>query len=375
MRTLIKNGNLVLDGRRMIYGGSILIENQKIIGIYKETPNVAADEIIDAHGEYVLPGFLDMHTHGSIGYDFNLCTKEDIHKVAKDLLKEGITGFLTSLVAESHKRTKEILHEFEGCDCPQMIGIHMEGPYLNRNKKAVMKEEFLRDPDMVELQEYLQISSKLCSMTIAPELPQALDMITFLHNHGIIANVGHSDGTCEQVLTAQQYGASGVTHLYNAMTQHEHRKPGVVTGAILSNLYCELIADGFHVHPDIVRATYQAIGKERIVLITDANPCKGLGDGAYEFSGKHVIMDHGHATVKETGRIAGSTLTMIDAGKHMMEYCGCSISDIVQMAAVNPAEQYHLHRGKIEIGYHADILIVNNTLDLLHVFSNDSLVY
>lgn len=371
MKTLIKHGILILDGNRMIEDGSILLEQGKIIAIYKGVPNIFYDEVIDAEGNYVLPGFIDTHTHGSIGYDFNLCTNKDIHKIAENLLQEGVTSFLASLVAESHEQTLAILNEYETCDCPNLIGIHMEGPYLNKHKKAVMKEETLRDPDFQEVSDYLSASSKIKAMTIAPELPNALDMITYLHNHGIVVNIGHSEATCKEACLAQEYGASGITHLYNAMSQHEHRAPGIVTAAILSDLYCELIVDGFHVHEDIVQATYQAIGKNRIVLITDANPCKGLKDGEYEFSGKHVIMENGHATVKETGRIAGSTLKMIDACKNMMKYCNCSMSDIVQMAAVTPAKMYQLPKGKFEVGYDADILIADENLALLHVISNE----
>ena len=370
MRTYIKNGILVLDGKRVIDKGSLLMEDHKIIGIYSGIPHVEADEIVDAKGNYVLPGLLDTHTHGAVGYDFNLCSCEEIEEMAKHLRKEGVTGFLGSVVPESHEQMKAILTKLESCNCPNFIGIHMEGPYLNIEKKAVMKEEFLRDPNMDELREYLNAASKIVSMTIAPELPNALEMITYLENHGIAVNIGHTNATCAQVLEAQQYGASGITHLYNAMTQHEHRSPGAVTGAILSDLYCKLIADGFHVHPDIVRATYKMIGKERIILISDANPCKGLPDGEYAFSGKHVLIEQGHAVVKETGRIAGSTLTMLDAGKNMMKYCGCSISDVVLMAAVNPGERYHLKKGKLAVGYDGDVLIVNERLDLLRVCQN-----
>lgn len=369
MKTLIKNGTLLLDGKRKVEHGYVFIEDGKIKGIYKDDPCLKADEEIDASGKYVIPGFLDMHTHGALGHDFNVCSMDKIQEVADAYVKEGVTGFMASTVSESHEEMLHILKEFESCDCRNMIGVHLEGPYLNINKKAVMKGETLRNPNMEEFHTYLQTCSKIKSMTIAPELPGAHALIMDAVNRGITINIGHSDATCEETLLAEQYGASGITHLYNAMTQHEHRAPGMVTGAFVSNLYCELIVDGFHVHPDVVKATYATIGKERIVLITDANPCKGLPDGQYAFSGKHVIIDHGYATVKETGRIAGSTLQMVDAGRNMMKYCGCCLSDIVQMASVNPAEQYRLKKGKLEIGYDADIIITDAHLDSIQVYN------
>lgn len=372
---MIKNGTLLLDGETSIKDGCIIIENGKIVGIYKGDMNIVVDKVIDAEGNYIVPGLLDMHTHGAIGHDFNICTKDEVQDVAKALLKEGVTGFLASLVAESHADTIAILKRFEACTAPSMIGIHLEGPYLNINKKAVMKEKFLRNPDLDEFNEFNRVSSKIKSMTMAPELPGAHEMMMTAVNRGIIVNIGHSDATCEQTLLAQEYGATGITHLYNAMTQHEHRAPGMVTGAILSNLYCELIVDGFHVHPDIVKSTYQMIGKKRIILITDANPCKGLPDGEYPFSGNEVIIKDGHARVKQTGRIAGSTLCLHDACKAMMKWCGCSMQDVLQMAAVNPGEQYHLSKGKLKLGYDGDALIVNKDFDILHVFQNDQLVF
>lgn len=375
MRTLICNGTLILDGNRSIDDGYLVIENKKITGIYAEEPDGKYDQHIDAQGQYIIPGLLDMHTHGAMGHDFNVCSMTDIEEIAQELYKEGVTGFLASLVCESPQDTLKLLKRYESCACPSLIGIHMEGPFLNKHQKAVMKEDCLRNPDMQEFQTFLQTSSKIRSMTIAPELPHALEMISKGYHKGIVMNIGHSDATSEQVLEAQAYGASGITHLYNAMSQHLHRAPGIVTGAVLSNLMCELIVDGFHIHEDIVRATYQMIGRDRIVLISDANPCKGLPDGDYEFSGKHVHISDSKAVVIETGRIAGSTLRMQDACKNMMKYCGCSIMDVVQMAAVNPATQYHLHKGKIELGYNGDIIIVNKDFDLLHVFANDEIIF
>ncbi|MEG1731556.1 MAG: N-acetylglucosamine-6-phosphate deacetylase [Longicatena sp.] len=371
MRTLISNGHLILDGKNEILNGSILIEDKKIVGIYADNQQVACDQKIDAQGNYVIPGLLDMHTHGSLGYDFNTCEKEDIKKIADCFLAEGVTGFLASLVCEQTEDYCRILKQYEEVDCPNLIGIHMEGPFLNVEQKAVMKEDCLRNPDITELARYESISSKIKSITIAPELPGALPLIQVATSHEIIVNIGHSNATCAQGLEAQAYGASGITHLYNAMSQHVHRAPGLVSAAFLSNLMCELIVDGFHVHKDVVKATYQTIGKQRIVLISDANPCKGLADGCYTFSGKNISIKNGQATVIETHRIAGSTLSLPQAARNMMTYCGCSIADIVTMAAVNPAQQYHLKQGKIAIGFAGDVVVTNEDFTILALVNQD----
>ena len=369
MRTLIKNGTIIIDGKRRIDNGAILVEGDRIIGVYKNYQNIKYDQAIDAKGQYIIPGLLDTHTHGVMGYDFNTCQKEDLEKIQSALLQEGVTAFMASLTCENHERMLELLDMYEESHVENLIGVHIEGPFLNLNKKGVMKEEDIQKPQPDKFYEYLNHCHKITSMTIAPELPGSLDIIQRGNDCGIVMNVGHSDASSSQVIEAQQHGAKGITHLYNAMSQHLHREPGVVTGAIISQLMCELIVDGFHIHPDIIKATYQMIGSDRLVLITDSNPCKGLPDGEYTFSGKNVQIIDGKARVKETGRIAGSTIAMNKECYLMMKYTNCTIDDVVKMACYNPAKLYGLKKGQVAVGYDADILIVNEQFDISTIMS------
>lgn len=367
MKTLIKNGIIIIDGKKTIDNGAVLVEDNKIIGIYKDYQNVNADQIIDARGNYIVPGLIETHTHGIMGYDFNTCQIENIQEISDALLDEGVTCFMVSLTAETHEDMLKLLDMYQACKVTNVLGVHIEGPFLNKNNKGVMKEECIQEPNIKKFDDFLNHCTKVKAMTIAPELAGALDLIAHGNNLGIVMNVGHSSADCKKVLEAQQYGAKGVTHLYNAMSQHLHRNPGVVTGAILSDLFCELIVDGFHIHEDVIKATYQSIGKERLVLICDANPCKGLADGIYQFSGKEIEIIDGKARVKATGRIAGSTLALNEACHNMIQMCGCSMNDVVLMASTNPAQLYGLNKGKIEVGYDGDILVVNSDFNILAV--------
>ncbi|MFV0395376.1 MAG: N-acetylglucosamine-6-phosphate deacetylase, partial [Coprobacillaceae bacterium] len=353
-----------------INNGSVLVEDKKIIGVFKDYQRIEADRIIDAKGNYIIPGFIETHTHGAMGYDFNTCQMEDIYKVSDALLEEGTTCFMASVTCESHDYMLQLLEQYESCDVPNLLGVHIEGPFISSNNKGVMKPECLQDPSIDKFNDFLLHCSKIKAMTLAPELPGALDLITHGNNKGVVMNVGHSSATAHQVVEAQEYGAKGITHLYNAMGQHLHREPGVVTGAMISDLLCELIVDGFHIHEDVIKATYKAIGKERIVLICDANPCKGLPDGVYPFSGKIVEIIDGKARVKETGRIAGSTLALNEACRNMVRLCDCSIEDAVYMASTNPAKMYGLNKGKLEVGYDGDVVIINNNFDILAVVND-----
>ena len=368
MKTMIRNARVLMHAQRCVKEEAVLIEDGTILDIASECELPHAEQVIDAEGLYLAPGLLDTHTHGIGGFDFNTCTAQAIEEIIALEHAEGVTGFLASLVVENHAMTMERLQLLDSQVSDSLLGIHLEGPFLNPKQKAVMKEEFLRLPDIEEFRQFLRVSSHVSSMTIAPELPDAQRLIKEGTRQGIVMNIGHSRADAQQVMQAQRNGAKGITHLYNAMSQHEHRNPGVVTGALLSDLMCELIVDGFHVHPDVVHATYRALGDDRIILISDANPYKAVADGEYPFSGKNIVIQDGKATVKETGRIAGSTLAMNTALRNMCRYTGCSVESAVRMAAYNPARLYGWKKGSIEPGYDADLMLMDDAFHIHRVW-------
>lgn len=369
MKTMIRNARVLVHAQRCVKEEAVLIEDGTILDIASECELPHAEQVIDAEGLYLAPGLLDTHTHGIGGFDFNTCTAQAIEEIIALEHAEGVTGFLASLVVENHAMTMERLQLLDSQVTDSLLGIHLEGPFLNPKQKAVMKEEFLRLPDIEEFRQFLRVSSHVSSMTIAPELPDAQRLIKEGTRQGIVMNIGHSMAYAQQVMQAQRNGAKGITHLYNAMSQHEHRNPGVVTGALLSDLMCELIVDGFHVHPDVVHATYRALGDDRIILISDANPYKAVADGEYPFSGKNIVIQDGKATVKETGRIAGSTLAMNTALRNMCRYTGCSVESAVRMAAYNPARLYGWKKGSIELGYDADLMLMDDAFHIHEVWN------
>ena len=368
MKTMIINARVLMHAQRCVKEEAVLIEDGTILDIASECELPHAEQVIDAEGLYLAPGLLDTHTHGIGGFDFNTCTAQAIEEIIALEHAEGVTGFLASLVVENHAMTMERLQLLDSQVTDSLLGIHLEGPFLNPKQKAVMKEEFLRLPNIEEFRQFLRVSSHVSSMTIAPELPDAQRLIKEGTRQGIVMNIGHSMADAQQVMQAQRNGAKGITHLYNAMSQHEHRNPGVVTGALLSDLMCELIVDGFHVHPDVVHATYRALGDDRIIHISDANPYKAVADGEYPFSGKNIVIQDGKATVKETGRIAGSTLAMNTALRNMCRYTGCSVESAVRMAAYNPARLYGWKKGSIEPGYDADLMLMDDAFHIHRVW-------
>ena len=383
MSTLIKNCTIVPDDKTL-FKGSVLVEDGKIKAFYHDGSELPeTDGIIEGDGQYLIPGMIDIHLHGSYGYDFIRDPQTSIDIVSKGLVQEGTTAFMASLTVVSHDELCALLDEYRMVQQPQnaslFLGVHSEGPYLSKEYKALMDDTYLRDPDLNELNDMSQASGGcLKIMTIAPERKGMDKFIPEALNKGITLMIGHTATTCDEAQKALDMGVTGFTHLYNAMTQHQHRAPGAVTAAILNpQAYCELIVDGFHTHPDTVRATWKMMGPDQIVLITDAMLGKGMPDGEYEFSLLNCRKTGSTVQVIETGRIAGSCITMIDAIKNMKKYTGCTINDLVHMACMNPAKVAGVFdtKGSLEIGKDADMILLDENLNCRYTMVAGESVY
>lgn len=368
MKTLIHHACVIADGYREIACGGVLVENGRILALFEESEfsaRVQEDcEIIDAQGGMLTPGFIDIHIHGAAGEDLISGKAEAAEAVSRNVAADGCTAFMASLTVVSHAQLLEILSglaQVKSLPGAAMLGIHSEGPYLSPDYKALMDDRYLRDPSLKELQEMLQAAAgRLKIMTVAPERQGMESFIQAAVQSGMTVMVGHTAATSRDVHRASLAGAAGFTHLYNAMSQHLHRDPGTVTGAFLEEgMKAELIADGFHVDPEIVRMTWKHMGAQRLVLITDAMLGKGMPDGDFQFSGLHCRKQGQHVRVVETGRRAGSAIGMNDAVRMMEQMCGCTPRELVQMACVNPAAlaQVSDHKGALAAGMDADLAL------------------
>lgn len=378
MKKLIKNVTLVLDGEQTFPGG-VLFEDGKILAILKERDALKGYknlEVIDGEGNYLLPGLIDTHLHGSYGYDFIKDPQISINEVSKGLPSEGTTSFMASLTVVSHEDTCQLLQGYSQCTIPEnganFLGVHSEGPYLSKEYKALMDETYLRDPSLKELEEMKQAGNGILKiMTIAPERKGMDEFIPVAIQSGITLMIGHTACSCDEALNALDKDVTGFTHLYNAMSQHLHRAPGAVTAALYhDNALAEMIVDGFHTHPNIVKSTWKMLGAKRIVLITDAMLGKGMPDGDYIFSNLDCKKTGNTVQVKETGRIAGSAITMLDAIKNMKKYCNCTLNELVQMACVNPAKVAKIskQKGTLAAGKDADMILLDQNLNLVATY-------
>lgn len=386
MKKILYNGNIILDGNHEIKRGYLVIEKGVITKIKEGEPTFEINdecEYIDVEGNYILPGFIDVHIHGANGKDLIQGTQEAVNAVSKNIVKDGCTSFMASLTVLSHKKMLNVLDGFSKIkpvkNGANLLGIHLEGPYLSEKYHALMDKKYLRDPSILEMEEMVEHSNnRIKIMTVAPERKGMEEFIAYLKKCNVTVMIGHTDAQPEDVHMAIQKGAKGFTHLYNAMSQHLHRTPGCVTGAFIEkDSYVELICDGFHVDENVIKATYLIFGSKRIVLITDAMLGKGMDDGEYIFSGLLCYKKGKFVRVKETGRISGSAIGMNDAVKCIKKITGCSMKDIVQMACVNPACLANIadKKGTLEIGKDADIVVVNKDIDIKTVFVLGQKVY
>ncbi|NWQ39415.1 N-acetylglucosamine-6-phosphate deacetylase [Bacillus sp. EB106-08-02-XG196] len=385
---LMVHGKAVLENEvaESIY---IYMEHGKIkeIGPIETLPSHLKDveKIEISKKQHVVPGFIDVHIHGAAGADTMDATIEALETMAKALPAEGTTSFLATTITQKHKNIENALsnaasylkgHNDSGKS--DILGVHLEGPFINAKRAGAQPKEYIIDPD-IELfkhwQELAEGSIKL--VTVAPELENGTNFVAYLHENDVIASIGHSDAIYEEMEKAVEAGAKQVTHLFNGMRGIHHREPGVAGSALLfKELMVELIADGIHVRPEVMKLVINAKGTEGMILITDAMRAKCLKNGVYDLGGQDVSVSDGKALLAD-GTLAGSILKMNDSIKNILEAADISLSEAVQMASVNPAKQLKVYdtKGSISPGKDADITILSNEYQVEMTFCRGEIAY
>ncbi|MBV8802282.1 MAG: N-acetylglucosamine-6-phosphate deacetylase [Gammaproteobacteria bacterium] len=319
---------------------------------------------------HLIPGFIDLHVHGANNKDVMDATQDALSILSKTLAAEGTTSYLaTTMTATPNEIEKALcavnayMQEQDNILGASILGVHLEGPFISPKKIGAQNAKNLLQPDVALLAEWQKKSGYAIKLvTLAPELPHSLELIRYLREHDIIPSIGHSDATYVETEKAIKEGCHYVTHLFNAMRGIQHREPGVVTAALLSKtVTTELIVDGIHLHPAIVKLALNLKGIEQLVLVTDAMRAKCLGNGSYDLGGQEVHVKEGVATLAN-GTLAGSTLKMPDAIRKMISFTHCDFYDAVRMASENPAKVLRVFekKGSIAVGKDADLVVLDN---------------
>lgn len=364
-------GTRLVDATMDQARGDITVDGEHITAVGSE--NEAVGTIIEAGESIVVPGFIDVHTHGGGGFELHTTDADQIRAYAHWAASTGVTAFLAGVVGTPGALPlAQLRAAVEATETPgegaEMLGVHLEGPYINVKRRGAHPPAWLRQPDPGETEQLLQETrGHLRLITVAPELPGAHALIQRMVEAGVTVSIGHTDANYEQTRDAVALGATHVTHCFNAMRPLLHRAPGPLAAiARAPQVQGELIADGVHVHPEVMRLLVRMLGAQRVVVITDALAAAGLEAGStFEFAGQIAQVICGAAHLQD-GTLTGSVLTMRQALYNMLEMTEASLSEALGMLSLNPARAAHVHmrKGRLQPGYDADLLILDPSLNL-----------
>ncbi|MDR4316148.1 N-acetylglucosamine-6-phosphate deacetylase [Niallia circulans] len=336
-------------------------------------------------GMNLIPGFIDIHIHGANNADAMDASQQALEIMAETLPKEGTTSFLATTMTQEVESIENALTSIaqyvETADQSgkaEIIGIHLEGPFISEKRVGAQPVQSVKKPNVELFKKWQTLSNNQIKLvTMAPEEDENFELVRYLKAENIVPSIGHSDAVYEQVLSSIQAGVNHVTHLFNGMRGLHHRDPGVAGAALLhSELMAEMIVDGVHIHPEIVKLAFLQKGADHIILITDSMRAKWLEDGISSLGGQKVIVRDGKALL-ENGALAGSTLKMKDAINNMMNFTGCSLQDVVKMASYNPAKQIGVldKKGSIAKGKDADLVVLDENNQVALTICKGKIVY
>ena len=361
--TAIINAKLIVNDEAV--EGQILLFDEKIISITEDL-NLDTIEVIDAKGHYVSAGFIDLHIHGSGGVDVMDATPQALETLSSTLLQTGTTSFLATTMTMSPQdidnALKNIQEHKSTVSGATILGIHLEGPFINTEKHGAQDREYVQSPHMALIKKYMQ---EVKMITLAPEVEGAEGFIKHLAKEypHIILSIGHSNASFEECKESFSWGISHATHLFNAMNPYHHRKPGIVGAVFDSEVSCDIIADLVHTHPSVLELVQQ-VKKEKLILITDAMRAGCMKCGTYDLGGRRVEVADGKAEL-EDGTLAGSVLKMNEALLNMRRHTSMTNVELVNSVTKIPAQKLGVRKGELREGYDADIVIFDENFSII----------
>ncbi|SDW17126.1 N-acetylglucosamine-6-phosphate deacetylase [Paenibacillus sp. CF384] len=366
---IVEQGRLIVDehGKIAAIGGSELqVESQVVIQ--------------DASGMLLIPGFVDVHIHGGNGCSVMTGEYEQLDGISRFHAAHGTTSFLATTTTAPLERIELALRNIaaairEGVSGAELIGIHLEGPYIDEKRRGAQSKADIREPNGLEIERLIEAADhRIKLVTLAPEVNGGLEAVRQLASLGITVSAGHSNATYEQVGEAVSSGLSHTTHHFNGMSPLHHREPGLAgAGLMLAELTTELICDGIHVHPAVVKLLFDTKGPDQVCMITDAVSCAGLADGDYG----EVTMRGGQILLKDGSSLAGSSLTMIHALRNAIRFTGYPLEKLLPSMTAVPARQAGVvaSKGSLEQGKDADFLLLDQNLDIVATYVRGKAVY
>lgn len=349
-------------------------------GIIKEIYPYNEKEVTKDYGDLrILPGFIDIHCHGAYGFDTNDANPEGLRKWAKGIVDEGVTSFLATTLTQSEEVLTNAVSNVakvveEGYEGAEILGIHFEGPYLNKAHKGAQPEEYCIKPNIEQFKRYQKAAHGLIKyITMAVENDEDYALTKYCSQNNVVVSIGHSNATYEQAVQAYAHGARSMTHIYNAMTPFTHRANGLVGGALrIRNMYGEIICDGNHSTLAALNNFFTSKGPDYSIMITDSLMCKGFPVGTkFDFGGQEVVIyPDGSAHLVEAGNLAGSTLNVNKGLKILIEDALVPVNYAINACTSNPARCLHVddRKGTIGVGYDADLVVLDRDYEVVQTY-------
>lgn len=366
---IIKNG-LVFEPDGSFCNRTIYTRDGVIVS--HADADISDTEVIDASGHYVVPGFVDIHTHGAVGHDFCDADVEGLSEIARYEKSCGVTSFCPTSMTLPKDRLSDIFQTAKKIpnspEYARIAGINMEGPFIADSKRGAQNREYIAEANTSMFQELNTLSGNLIRLvTLAPETPNAMEFIRALHD-AVHISVGHSAADYDTASAAFRAGADHVTHLMNAMPPFHHRDPGIVGAAMdQDHVMVEVICDTIHIHPSMIRSIYRQFGPDRMILISDSMEATGMPDGVYSLGGQTVYKNGNHATLSDQ-TLAGSATNLFDCFLHAIQL-GIPAESALRMVTVNPSRSIGMDKkiGTTAPGAYADLLLLDSDFHLVRV--------
>ena len=363
---LFQNGLVYIDGR--FRSVSLLTRGEKIAAV--DAPPPPDCRVVDLAGKMLVPGFLDIHTHGGGGVDVNAADGPGFAAISRFFAAQGTTGWLCSILTDSEERTLRTIAQARAAMAApvqgaRLLGIHLEGPFLSPDYKGAMPERLLRAGDAALFRRYQDAAAGAVRyLTVSPEVPGVMDMIGEVSGQVTVA-IGHSGADYETAIRAIDAGARACTHTFNAMALFHQHRPAIMGAVLERPVFCEAICDGRHLHPGTVRMLLACKGWDKVVAVTDSIQAAGLPDGQYKLGVNDVVVRDGDAVLADTGVRAGSTLTTGQALKNLVRFAGEGVERVLPLLTANPARLIGLEgKGVIAPGMDADLVVLDSALDV-----------
>ncbi|AWC34935.1 MULTISPECIES: N-acetylglucosamine-6-phosphate deacetylase [Bacillus cereus group] len=367
MKTQVVINAKIYTGQEVIESGFIrYVKTITEIGLMAQYVPQEDEVVFDAEGKIIIPGMIDVHIHGGYDIDAMDANSDGLVTLGQEMLKEGVTTYFPTTMTQAPEAIERALRAAKEAKekGAHFEYIHLEGPYVSKKRAGAQPLEHIVPANIEQFKKWQEASGNLIKLvTYAPEEEGAIEFEEYLAETGVVGTIGHTDAIDEQLKNRK---ITHATHLYNQMRGLHHREPGVVGHVLLNpEIMVEIITDGIHIHPDMVKLAYKLKGPKKISVITDAMRAKGLEDGLYELGGQPVHVKDGSARL-EDGTLAGSILKMDQAFRNVIQFTGCSIEDAVLMTSVNQAEEFGLtNKGALAVGKDADFVVMNEDL---HVY-------